>query len=169
MKRTLFDITEDLAAIDDLLAEVGGDVSDPAVESAIEGWFAEIESNFDAKADNYAALIRQMEARAEIRREESKRLLERARIDESSARFLKSRLITAMHHLGKRTVETDRFRISVAKNGGLQGVEVTGDVPPEFRKIVSEPDTAAIRTALLEGSELSFAHLRERGERLAIR
>lgn len=169
MNRTLLEITDDVSALDDILFEAGGDISDPEVEKIVEQWFAEVENDFERKVDNYAALIRTMEARAEVRRGEAKRLLERARIDESSANFLKGRLITAMHHLGRTKVETDRFRVGVQRNGGVQPIEITGDVPPEYRKVVSEPDNAAIRTALLEGRELSFAELRPRGERLAIR
>lgn len=167
--RTLLQITADVEALDDLLAEVGGDVSDPAVEETVGRWFAEIEDGFLGKVDNYLALIRTIEARAEIRRAEARRLAERARIDEGSASWLRQRLIDTLHRLDRPSVETDRFRVSIARNGGLQPIEIVGDVPPEFRRVVSEPDPAAIRTALLEGRELGFAVLRERGERLNIR
>lgn len=168
-RRTLLDISDDVIALDDLLAEVEGDISDPEVERTVSEWFAELESDLETKVDNYVALIQTMEARAKVRREESARLAKRARTDESSASWLRQRLIDALHRTDRGVVETPRFRVSVAKVGGLQAVEITGDVPCEFRKVVSEPDPASIRTALLEGRELSFAHLKPRGERLVIR
>lgn len=168
-KQTLLDISADVAALWDLIAECDGDISDPAVEAAVTEWLAEIEGGFEAKVDNYAALIRSIEARAEIRKAESKRLAERARIDEQKAGWLRERLMWAMQRLDRPKVETDRFRVSVQKNGGMQPLEIVGDVPPEFRRVVSEPDTAAIRTALVEGKEIQFARLLPRGERLAIR
>jgi hypothetical protein len=167
--RTLLEITADVEALDDLLSEVGGDVSDPRVEAAVSQWLSEIENDFARKVDNYVAMIRTIEARAEVRRAESKRLAERARIDEGSASWLRQRLIDVMHRLDRPSVETDRWRVSVARNGGLQPIEIVGDVPAEFRRVVSEPDNAAIRTALLEGRELGFAVLRDRGERLNVR
>lgn len=168
-RRTLLDISDDVLALEELLESVGGDVSDPEVDAAVNGWLDEIGSDLESKVDNYVALIAELKARSDIRREEAKRLKARAEIDSSNADFLKQRLVWAMQRMDRPIVETERYRVSVAKNGGLQPLEIAGDVPPEFRKIVSEPDNHAIRTALLEGRELSFARLLPRGERLSIR
>lgn len=168
-RRTLLDISDDLLALEDLLVEVGGDISDPAVEAAVNEWFDSLGSDLEAKTDNYIALISTLESRAEIRRSEAKRLASRAKTDENAAKSLRDRLIWAMRRLEKPLIETARWRVSVAKNGGVVPVEITGDVPIEYRKVVTEPDVAAIRTALLNGVELGFAHLKDRGERLVIK
>ena len=64
-----------------------------------------------------------------------------------------------MQETGKDKIKTEHFRISVAKNGGLKPIRVTGDVPPEFCKL--EPDSKKIREALNNG-ELQFAPFEER-------
>jgi len=38
MSRTLFDISEDLLALEQILDEVGGDISDAEAEHAVDKW-----------------------------------------------------------------------------------------------------------------------------------
>ena len=74
--------------------------------------------------------------------------------------------------MGIKKVETDRFRVSVATNGGKQPLIVQEDmVPDEYMKTTTTrlPDKDAIRTLLEEGTEVEFAKLQERGRRLNIK
>lgn len=167
----LFDITDDMQALDDLLAEVGGDVSDPKVAAAVEAWFAELDHSLSAKVDNYAALITSMRARADVRRQEAERLARRAQVDEASADWLASRLLSALDARGTKKLETDRYAVSVVGNGGKQPLVLDTEIPVEWNRTVTkvEPDRERIRLALEAGEALPFARLGERGRRLAIR
>ena len=115
-----------------------------------------------------------MLARAEIRKAEAKRLTELAAADESRARLLKDRLkwFFELHQL--KTVQTNRYKLSVAKNGGKaplildESVPVT-QLPEQFQRVSIDPDTAAIREALERGEKLGFAQLAERGTSLRIK
>jgi hypothetical protein len=174
MPQTLLDITDDLSALDDLLAENGGDVTDPAVAAAVDRWFAELDGALEAKADGYAALITTMRQRAEVRKAESDRLARRAKQDEASARFLADRLKSALEQRGVKKLETARFRIGVAGNGGLQPLDlrVPAEQLPEWarRTVVNvSADTEAIRRRLEAGERLEFANLMPRGTRLTIK
>jgi hypothetical protein len=171
MTRTMLAITDDLRALDALLSECGGDVSNPDALAAVDRWFAELDSDFGSKADNYAALITEMRMRAEGRRNESERLAARAATDERSADFLAARLMAALDVRGVKRYETDRYAISVVGNGGKQPMELVDVVPPEFTRsrTIVEPDKDAIRSALESGQALPFARLNERGKRLSIR
>ena len=171
MSQTLIDISADMQALDDLLAEVGGDVTEPKVASIVDAWFEELDHSLSAKVDNYAALISTMRARADVRRAEAERLARRAQVDESAADWLASRLLAALDTRGMRKVETDRYAVSVVGNGGKAPLLVDGDVPAEFLKTVTkvEPDRERIRLAIEAGQALPFARLGERGKRLAIR
>jgi hypothetical protein len=170
-KRTLLEITEDLAALDDLLAEVGGDVSNPNVAEAIEDWMSELDSNLSTKADNYAALISELRLRAESRASEAERLARRAKADEASADFLQSRLLQAFEERGLRKVETERYTLSIVGNGGKAPLILDLDVPADWTRTVTktEPDRERIRACLESGQALPFATLGERGRRLSIR
>ena len=167
----LFEITDDMQALDDLLAEVGGDVSDPKVAATVEAWFAELDHSLSAKVDNYAALISAMRARADVRRQEAERLARRAQIDEASADWLAARLLQAFEARGTRKIETARYAVSVVGNGGKQPLLLDVEVPVEWNRTVTkvEPDREKIRLALEAGQALPFARLGERGKRLAIK
>ena len=58
------------------------------------------------------------ERRAAGREAGAKRLRERAKVDEDRAQFLKERLKEHFLRHGKETVETRRYRITHAMNGG---------------------------------------------------
>jgi len=174
MSQSLLTISDDLDALDDLLAEVGGDITNPDVCAAVDAWFAEIDTAFNSKVDGYAALIQTMEARAEIRRAEAARLTNRAKSDEGSAEFLRARLKAVLEQRGTKKMETARFRVSIAANGGKQAIEVT--LPTESlpawavrTKVVIDPDKDAIRAKLEAGESLEFATLLPRGSRLSIK
>jgi hypothetical protein len=166
---SILDIESDLVALDDLLFECGGDVTDPRVSAAVDAWLEELDADLKGKADNYAALITELERRAEVRRAESKRLADRARIDEANASFLRSRLKGVFERRGIKTIDTARFRLSIRANGGKAPIDLHGEVPESFSRVVLEPDRERIREALERGDALPFATLMERGTSLSIR
>lgn len=69
----------------------------------------------------------------------------------------------------KPEIVTDLHRITLQKVGGKQKMEITGEVPDNFKRIVYEDDKDKIREALEKGEELSFAHLAPRAETARIR
>lgn len=173
MTQSLMSISQDMTALDDLIAECGGDVSDPRVAEAVDTWMAELQGNMSAKVDSYAALITEMERRAEVRLAESARLAARAKVDENAAKFLQMRLKTAMDFHGIKKIETDRFTVSVVNNGGKIPVVVNNPhaVPLHLTKTttVISPNKDAIREALERGEVVPGCELGQRDSRLSIR
>jgi hypothetical protein len=170
-RRTLFEISNDLLALYDRLEALGGDVTAPEAEEAVDAWFTQLSHQRDEKLDNYAALIRELEARANARKEEAKRLADRARRDDEHAAYLKQRLLLFFqdHHL--KTVETRRYRLTLRRSGGKAPVLVATDpeqLPTEYQRWKVSADLDAIRTALEDGADLGFATLGERGHYLRI-
>lgn len=170
-KRTLMELTADMQALDDLLCEVGGDITDPTASTAIEQWFSELDNGLQEKVDAYCSLIAEYEARAKVRQEEAERLANRARVDTEAARWLRQRMLLALGTRGMRKLETARFTVSVVRNGGKQPIDMHGEVPADWCVTRTEvvPDRERIRAALEAGTALPFATLCERGERLAIK
>jgi hypothetical protein len=173
MKQTLLDITEDMAAIDELLAESGGEIT-PETEGTLDAWFAELDTNFTGKVDNYCALITEIECRAAVRKAEADRLYDRAKVDENAAKALRERLrfVWELRAMGK--VQTSRYTVSLAKNGGKAALDVrvgAEDLPAWAVKTetVVTVDKDAIRSRLEAGEELDFASLMQRGNRIAIK
>ena len=138
-------------------------------EQAILDTLEAIEGEIEDKADGYAKIIKELEAKQNARKEEAKRLTESAKTFENRVKALKSNLFNSMKATGKTTFTTDLFSFNIAKNGGKQSLTIDGEVPQEYTKTVIENDTDKIRQALEEGIELPFAHLEPRGESLRIK
>jgi hypothetical protein len=170
---TIYEISEDMAALDALLAETGGEIT-PEAEAAFNAFEAELAANLTGKVDAYCALLAEIDARAAARKAEAKRLADRAKTDERTADALRERLrfVWETRKLGK--VETDRFTVSLAKNGGKQPLDVrcgVEDLPSWAvkRETVVTVDRDAIRSRLDAGESLDFASLMERGTRINIK
>lgn len=128
-----------------------------------------IEGEIEDKADNYAKIIKELEAKQNARKEEAKRLTESAKVFENRVKALKSNLFNSMKATGKTKFATDLFSFNIAKNGGKQTLTIDGEVPEEYIKTITENDTDKIRQALEKGEKLTFAHFEPRGESLRIK
>lgn len=173
---TLYEISQDLIAIEELLTETGGEITDDEAGAALEKWFDEIGEQRDAKIDGYCALIREFEARSEARELEAKRLMALAGSDLNNAKRLKARLKGFMEAQGLKKLETPRFRLSVANNGGAQPLMVPpaweaepASAPEAFQRRVIQLDKDAIREAIRNDEEAHGASLGERGNHLRIK
>lgn len=171
-RRTLFSISDDISELTRLLDEIEDE--DLESEKLITSWLGNLGEERDRKLDNYAALIAELEARAEVRKKEAQRLAKLASTDEKKATMLKERLKWFFEVNKLKTVETSRYKLSLTKSGGkppliLDDAISPADLPDKFQKIHVEPDKSAIRAALEAGEELDFAHLGDRSSSLRIR
>jgi hypothetical protein len=172
MNATLYEIKDDLDALAALLYEVGGDITEDEACAAIDAWLRETNEALRGKLDRYAALIREKESLAETRKEEGKRLLSLASSDEAMVTRLKARLQWFFEDQGIDKLETDRFRFTLANNGGKVPIQllVPPDQLPEWaRRVVVTPDMEAIRGEIEAAGSCEFASVGERGRHLRIR
>lgn len=180
-KRTLLNITDDMQALDDLLHEAGGDVTDESVQQYVKQLTKELEDDLHNKVDGYISYIRHLELQAAARQEEAERLKKAADANHNSAKHLKERLKGILEKLGVKKAGNVR-QATVAGNGGKQPVWISDDVkehpeklPERFQRVKVFPDTDAIREALENGESLedgdgwTFAQLEERGTHLRVK
>lgn len=171
-KQTLLEISDDLIAFDELLSEK--DIDDPEVQEVLAKWASEIKNNMEEKVDNYAAYVQVLMARAQIRKEESNRLAERAKVDTNSAIRLKKHLMGVLEFHKVKKMETARFQVTVANNGGKQPLEINIDpqnLPEELqmRLVKVDADKEAIRAKLDAGESVFGCCLSPRGKSLRIK
>lgn len=159
----LYDLKENYKKIADMLYEE--EIDEQCILDTLES----IEGEIEDKADGYAKIIKELEARRDARKAEAKRLTESAKVFENRVNTLKSNLFNAMKTTGKTKFATDLFSFNITKNGGKQPLTIDGEVPKEYTKTVIENDTDKIRQALENGKKLPFAHLEPRGESLRIK
>ena len=161
--KNLYELTNDWNTVANMLYDE--DVDEKMVLDTLES----IEGDIEDKANGYAKIIKELEAKAKARKEEAKRLSDSSKTFENKVKFLKQNLFNSMKETGKTKFTTDLFSFNIAKNGGKQALTIDGEVPEEYTKTVIENDTEKIRQALENGESLPFAHLEPRGESLRIR
>lgn len=169
---TLIEISQELIELAQQLDETDGDL-DALVEAWLTALLDQTTEQRDQKLDNYASYITELETRAQVRKAEAQRLTDRARVDENRAKWLKSRLQWFFEQHGLKTVETARYRLTLARNGGKAPLIVDEDkilptqLPVRFQSV--DFNHGAIREALEAGESLPFARLGERGQSIRIK
>jgi chromosome segregation ATPase len=170
---TLIQISRELIELEEQLEDLvdNPDAQNEAIAQYLES-FTDTISQRDQKLDNYAALIQELQARADARKAEAQRLQKRSQIDENKVKSLKTNLQRFFQAHELKTVETDRYRLTLAKNGGkapliLDEYYSITDIPE--RLTYREPDREAIRKALEKGEVLDFARLGERSYSMRIK
>ena len=166
-KESLFSIGESFYALESLLIENQGEITDE-----IDHWLNEYQAKESDKIDSYVYLIQKFEQIAE----EARRLAERSTVYNRKAKDLKDRLKLYLEFQGKQKVETGRFTVTVCGNGGQLPVKLHEDVstellPESFVKVYKEPDLSALRDAILSGNKEAerFAEVLPRGTHLRIK
>lgn len=159
---TLYELTTEYQ---NLLA-LGDDLEDrQGFLDTLEGLIGEVE----VKADNYAAVISEFDAQCAKIKAEIDRLTAMKNVIEGNVKTMKERLLAAMREMDKTEIKTDLHTFKIQANGGKQKLDIHGEVPDAYIKVIYEPDKDKIRAALEAGEELSFAVLMDRGEHLRIK
>ena len=157
----LYEISKALNAFIDAYEQ--GEIPAEAYKDTLQG----IEIEFEDKAEQIAKIVRNFEADNLGLQSEIDRLQAMATSNSSQIKYLKNYLFEQMKAVGKDKFATALFKFSICKNGGELPMEITGEVPDEYKKLVE--DNTKIRTALKSGETLEFAVLGERGEHLRIK
>lgn len=176
--RTIFDISADLQALDDLLSDIGGEVTDEETEKAIDSWLAELGAERDSKLEAYAYLIAENEARALALKQEATRLKARRDAVENKVARLKERLKVYLELNGIDKIKTDLFTFALQQSGGKPKVNLVAfyaenpvELPEGLRRVKFEADLESIREKLEAEEEWvsQYAELQKPGRHLRIR
>lgn len=174
--RRLYDIGDDLMAVEQMLIDHGGEIPDTEEGRNVLTYLKSINLELTQKFDSYAALVTEFKRRAETRRAEIERMEFLERIDKNAAKALIARLKAFMEEKGIKRIDGDRFRVTLVNNSGILPLElddaVTRDplkAPPEYRKVIHTVDGQAVRAALDRGEELEFARFGKRGTQVRIK
>lgn len=170
---TLYDISDEILRLDECLNNVSED-DDEGEEAILKGYISTLRNDLSNKLDNYAAYIKELETRSDLRKDEAKRILQRSKIDADRAERLKAVLKWFFQTSGMSSYETPRYRVSLCNNGGKLPVEVLvpiQELPVEYvREITTiQPDMEKLRQDLESGIVLDVARLGERGSSIRIK
>ena len=156
---TLYELTNDYAEL--LLMAEDPDTDPQAFTDTLEG----IEGAIEDKADNYARVIRNLEADAAACDAEAKRLRNKKQTIENNIKRMKSALQYAMQVTGKRKFKTPLFSFNIQKNPAAVVVDeqYIENIPERFL-VRKDPEInrKAIRDAINAGEDIGgIAHLSE--------
>ena len=163
---TLYSLTQDYKNLLDLAGS-----ADPEEIKTFNDTLEAVLGTIEVKADGYAAVMTEIEGRANIVAKEINRLKAIEDRLVATHKRMEERLKTAMEEIGTKEIKTDLHRFKIVGNGGKAPMIVDeGCVPDEYMKkeVKMSPDKDKIRKALESGECLTFAHLEERGTRLKI-
>ena len=163
---TIYELTSDYLNLLELAEDP--DIDEQAFLDTLES----IEGELEDKADNYAKVIRSLEADAAACDAEAKRLRAKKQTIENNVKRMKGALQYAMQTTGKVKFKTPLFSFGIRKNPASVVIDTANvrDFPDEYI-IESEPilDKKALKDALKAGEDLTgLCHL-EQTESLQIR
>jgi hypothetical protein len=174
-KPTLWDIGADGRALNDLIEECGGDVTDPRVSEAFDAMFLEVAKDEANKLEGYAQMIRMLETEAAVAKAEAEQFTMKARHRTNQVARMKERVKEYLESLGRTEAHTAKGRtFKIQKAGGVAPLVIDenyspDEIDPKFVKVVKSIDGGAVRSALEAGEPLAFARLGERGTYLALK
>lgn len=141
------------------------DVDPEVLKDTMEG----IEGEIEVKLDAYMIVRKELEAEKAKWDAKKERAEKHSTVLANNITRLNQATMEAMRLVGKDKLPTEHFKLAIQKNGGLQPLKITGEVPEVFQILEPKPDMRRIREALNEGFELDWAHLEERGVHLSVR
>ena len=165
---SLYELTNDLQ---DLLDFGYTEEDEQFFLDTLDGLMGGIEN----KADGYCFVIDRFNSDIEMIGIEEARLKARREVIENRVKVMKEALKKVLEIMEENGVEKPEIKtalhtIKLAKNGGVQPMEVNEDkVPDNFKKVILETDKNKIRMALEKGEKLDFAELKPRGRHVTIR
>ncbi len=173
---TLYEISVEAEHIADIMSRTHGDdaLMTDDDRAAFAAFLDGLRTEAETKADGYARVIREYEARAKARREEASAMADMARADEERASSVKRFLMQCMERLDTRQLAGRTFTLAVQANGGKQPVDVFVEadrIPDRFVRVERKADRDALRDAILSGDEdaMRCASLMPRGFSLRIK
>lgn len=162
----LYELTEQWDTVFNMMED--GETDEQVIFDTLES----IEGEIEDKADNYAKMIRNLQADVDALKAEEERLYRRRKSAENHIQKLKDTLQANLEFIGKTKFKTDLFSFSVSKNGGKQPLSITenlDEIPGKY--LIPQPpkvNNDAVRE-LLKDKEVEWAHLEPYGRHLNIR
>ena len=153
---TLFELTTDMQALYALATE---EDDEQAFLDTLEG----LKGMIQDKAASYVDVIQQLDMEAAKADLMAKQFAQKRDIRKNNVKRMKEALMIAM--------DAGNYTIKIVKNGGVQPLRITGEVPDNMTKVTVEPDGAKIREFLKDQPEhvCEWAFLEERGRHITIK
>lgn len=156
MTRSLIQIAQDSAALEELLQETGGELTE-----TLETFLDEMQANLLAKADSYHSMMDHLETTASRYRFRAKAYTTAAGAAENIVKRMKERMVVAIQLMGKEEVSGDSIRFKLQNSPASLVIDDANAIPKEYTVVTVSPDTTKIKSALKDGFQVAGAHLEQ--------
>jgi hypothetical protein len=145
----------------------------PEFEAQVLASIEQAADGFNAKVENLALVIDELDQHADNLDGLAKGYASRARSAKRNVEFLKGWLLRAMTAAGIQKVKGDRATVSVSKNSAAplwtrEGLGLD-EIPEEFVRVEKSLNSTAVREALKAGESFEWAKLLPPGEHVRVR
>lgn len=162
MSRSLYELTSEAIILQETLMAEG--IDDDTQSAAMAAYW---EGETEAKLENYAKLIRSLEADAATFRGEKSHWADKQSRAENTVARLKSALLAHLTATGRVEASAGLFTIKVQDNPERVNVFDLQKVPLSFSRLETIPDKTAIKDAIKGGQTVPGCELvREKGVRI---
>ena len=172
----LYEMTDQLLAIDNLLAEM----TDPDTNEILQDARTQLLADIDEKCENILEYISHCKARMDYYKAEEERIAQKRKVLDKRVEYLKSMIMMSMKGTGKNKMDCGTYSVSIAKTPAKVVLTDDGDkfLPDEYCTITRTPNKTVIKEAMgsdkelritFDGRELVLARLDESGESLRVR
>jgi hypothetical protein len=150
----LWELSSEIEQLEDAIAEIldQDELSDEEREQQLELIFSQwllADNNFDKKAISVAHFIKHLEALAEARKTEYRRLRNLAEQSDKQAERLRYYLASNLVKLNKKRIQGVAATVSLRKNPVKVILNCEPEqLPPEFQRVTVEPRLTAIKDYL---------------------
>ena len=151
----IFNIQNEYKQLVSELIENGGELT-----SELELSLQINKDQLQSKSENYAYIIKQIDAECDIIDNEIKRLQQAKKVRENTVERLKTTLTTAMHLFEVNEIKTPLIKINFRKSESVIVYDVNS-LPQMFKtiKITETPDKAKIKEVIKNGDTVVGAEL----------
>lgn len=158
MTLSLYDLSDEVLALDDLAAMDEGEWTDEHQQLADE-----LMDRLVVKADSFGGFVRNLEARADACSAEIQRLQARKKSAEARIDWMKRYALSALTRMGRPRIEGELFTIAIQNNPPKVEVDVLpGQLPSAFVRVIPEVlevNKSELAKALKGGEEIPGCRL----------
>lgn len=137
-------------------------------DEVIQDTMDSIESSIEVKLDNYATIIKELEAQQQKFQSQATAKQQLATTYKKRIHWLKNNMLTSLQLTGKRKIETENFRLSLRKNQAALDIVDESVIPVDYYKEQYVRQDAKIKDDLKAGKEVPGAILKQ-GESVIIK
>ena len=154
---SLYNLTNDYLALQEMAqnAETAEDMQ------ALEDTISSIADAIEVKGENYAKLIKCLDADNEGIQKEIKRLQKAKKANDSLANRLKANMDESLKAVGSDKLKCGTFTFSYRKTKSVEILDLDA-LPGDYKAIEYKPDKNAIKKAINDGEAVAGAALVEK-------